>query len=301
MSKNENLRLEETIELVHESSLEAPFGKRFYDHAIIKNIKGIDNIKFSMGLMVCLTMSFLFLFSSFDRVERHSPKSIKFNNEVVTTPPQSDSLNIPTLVIDYKKPEPLRDWRKLAITPIKVVSFVSAKPIPPGSEAKAILLTGATNGLIKARLIQNLKVDGVTYLDAGTLLLGQGRSTQERLFIQFNKAVFRNGEYISISGQAYDASDSILGLIGSRVGDIGLKLAASSGLHFLSGFSTGLQTLQDPMHPKKPSLQDAAMSGVAEAATEQAKSFMEDVKQQAPIIEVKAGTNFIITFDGDNE
>ncbi len=300
MSKNENTKKEQSIDLIQESSLGAPFGKRFYDYAIIKNIKGIDSIKFGGSLLACVTMSFLFLFSSSDRIQNLTPQGIDFKKPP-TVINDKERLLIPPLVIDYKRPEPLRDWSRLTITPIKVVSFIGTKKIPPGSEGKATLLTGATNGLIKARLTENLKVDGVPYLDAGTLLLGYGRSTEERLFVQFNKAVFRDGNFIPISAQAYDASDSILGLIGSRVGDMGIKLAASAGLHFISGLSSGMQTPQDPMHPRKPSLEEATMNGIGTAATEQAKAFMEDIKQKTPIIEVKAGTKFIITFDGGNE
>ncbi len=300
MSKNETIKKEEIVDLIHESSIEAPFGKRFYDHAVIKNIKGIDSIKFGGSLLACVTMSFLFLFTSSDRIQSLTPQTIEFK-ETPTLTKKGDELFVPPLVIDYKRPEPLRDWSHLVITPIKVVSFAGMTKIPPGSEGKAILLTGATNGLIKARLTENLKVDGVTYLDAGTLLLGYGRSTEERLFVQFNKAVFRDGKFIAISAQAYDATDSILGLIGSRAGDMGIKLAASAGLHFLSGLSAGMQIPQDLVHPRKPSLEEASMNGISIAAAEQAKAFMEDIKQKAPVIEVKAGTKFIITFDGGNE
>lgn len=185
-------------------------------------------------------------------------------------------------------------------TPIQVLSFVSAKEIPPGAEAKAGLLTGATNGLIKARLLEPLKVDGVSLLDAGVLLLGQGRSTEERLYVDFKKAVFRDGKSVPVSAQAYDISDSILGLRGSRVGDVTLKLAASSGLYFLSGMATGMQTpsYDELGRPRRPSTGDAALNGVAQAAGEDAKTYMEDIKNRPPLIEVKSGTTFIVTFDG---
>jgi type IV secretory pathway VirB10-like protein len=143
-------------------------------------------------------------------------------------------------------------------------------------------------------------MDGASVLEAGVKLLGQGRSTEERLFIAFNKAVFRNGKSISISAQAYDLSDSILGLKGSRVGDRALKLAASSGLYFISGMASGLQApiYNESGKIQTPSASDAALNGVSQAASEQAKSYMEDIKNRAPIIEVKSGTVFTITFDG---
>ena len=130
---------------------------------------------------------------------------------------------------------------KIAAAPIKILSFSNNLEIPPGAEVKATLLTGATNGLIKARLTEPLKVDGTSFLDAGTLLMGQGRSTVDRLYVDFKKAVFKDGKSIPISAQAFDGGDSILGLKGSRVGDISLKLAASAGLNFISGVAIGFQ------------------------------------------------------------
>ncbi len=166
-----------------------------------------------------------------------------------------------------------------------------------------MLLTGATNGLIKAKLTEPVKIDGVSFLDAGVILLGQGHSTEERLYVDFRKAVFRDGKSISISAQAYDSSDTILGLKGSRVGDLGLKLAASSGLNFLSGMAVGLQTpaYDQSGRPLKPSVGDAALNGVSKAAGDQAKSYMEEIKNRPPIIEVKIGSIFIVTFDGGNQ
>jgi hypothetical protein len=120
------------------------------------------------------------------------------------------------------------------------------------------------------------------------------------LFVDFRKAVFRDGKSISVSAQAYDASDTIVGLKGSRVGDMTLKVAASSGLYFLSGMAAGLGAPQydDLGRAKRPSTEQAALNGVAQASGEQAKAYMEDMKNRPPLIEVKKGTIFVVTFDG---
>jgi hypothetical protein len=63
--------------------------------------------------------------------------------------------------------------------------------------------------------------------------------------------------------------------------------------------------LQEPAYdeagkPRRPSTRDAALNGASQAASEQAKSYMEDIKNRPAIIEVKQGTSFIVTFDGGN-
>jgi hypothetical protein len=213
-------------------------------------------------------------------------------------------INVPPLIIEVQQPARGRSaWARLAPSPIEVISSFQARDIPPGAEARAVLLTGATNGLIKARLAEPVMVDGVSVLESGILLLGSGRSTEERLYARFHTAIYKNGAHFKIAAEAYDASDSILGLKGSRVGDATLKLAASSGLHFLSGMAAGLEapSTDDLGRARRPTAQDAALTGVSRAASEQAQSYMEDVKQRQPIIEVKAGTAFILTFEAEEK
>ena len=215
------------------------------------------------------------------------------------------SINVPPMILKIEAPSPIRraGGQRFESSPIQIISSFHNRKIAPGSEAKAVLLTGATDGFIKARLIEPVRVDGVVLLEAGVLLLGRGHSSDERLFANFKQAVFKSGDAIKISAQAYDVSDLVLGLRGSRVGDATLKLAASSGLHFLAGMATGLQSqpLDAFGRPVKPSVQDAALNGVASAASEQARTYMETIKLKPPQIEVKAGTAFLLTFDGEEQ
>lgn len=291
-------------ELVSENSIEAPFGKRAFDEALVKGLKGVKGIKIWGALISSLGISIVVIISPSQRVTTLTPKPIEFRTTIDQVRIEGTEVIIPELVVELEKPKTIVKvlTPHQNPTPIEVLSFSSAKEIPPGAEAKAVLLTGATNGLIKAKLTESLKVDGASFLDAGTLLLGDGRSSEERLFVNFKKAVFRDGKYVAISAQAYDLSDSILGLKGSRVGDLTLKLAASSGLHFISGMASGLQMPEYDQfgRPKRPSTKDAALNGVSKASEEQAKSYMEDIKNRPPLIEVKSGTVFTVTFDGGN-
>ena len=277
-------------------------GKRLFDDGVLKKTESIAGLKFWGAFLTMFVLSLLLEISPSDRVAQLTAKPISFDIGPKNMEAHGDQILIPALVVHFSQ-ELAPMWSKMRLTPINVLSFFNDKKIPPGAEAKATLLTGATNGLIKARLIEPLKVDGVSILEAGVLLMGQGRSTEDRLYIQFAKAIFREGKFIPISAQAYELSDSIVGLKGSRVGDIGLKLAASTGLYFMSGMAAGLETptIAETGRPRQPTTRDAALNGVSQAASENAKSYMQDIKQRPPMIEVKAGTVFSVTFDGGDQ
>ena len=286
-------------QIISEKSISKPFGKRFFDRVIhTKKFKKRLVLGISISLL-CVVIIILWkkLPKNFISSHKVSEISLSFENltgQVVVVPPLVLKIKIESSPFGNGKYKPSK---------ISVVSFMGAGAIPPGAEARAVLLSGATNGMIKAQLTEPLKVDGISLLDTGTLLIGEGQSSDERLFIRFNKAVFKNGKFIRVSAQGYDLSDSILGLKGSRVGDYTMKLAASSGLYFLSGLASGMKTeeLQLPGQVRRPQVSDAALQGVSMAASEQAKQYLEQMKNKAPLIEVKSGTSFIVTFEGSEQ
>ena len=284
-------------QIVSESSLAKPFGQRPFDGYVMSKPQGTKQLALVVSLVVFCLFCIFWKKVPIGFFGQIGPGQVEFSISVVT----GETVLVPPLVIRIKS-ESFLNQKNYRPMKINVVSFMNQTQIPPGAEAMAVLLSGATNGLIKARLTQPLKVDGVSILDAGTVIVGDGRSTEERLFINFTKAVFKDGKFIRISAQAYELADQILGLKGSRVGDYTMKLAASSGLYFLSGMAAGLKQ-QDALLPGqvvRPSVGDAALNGVSTAAGEQAKQYLEGMKNKAPIIEVKAGTEFILTFDGGN-
>lgn len=285
--------------MISEKSIPKPFGKRFFDRSIhTKKYKKKLIFGISISLL-CVVLILLWKKLPRNFISAHNIKEISLSFEKIT----GQIVIIPPLVLKIKIESSPFASGKYKPSKISVVSFIGAGSIPPGAEAQAILLSGATNGMIKAQLTEPLKVDGVSLLDAGTLLIGEGQSTDERLFVRFNKAVFKNGKFIRVSAQGYDISDKILGLKGSRVGDYTMKLAASSGLYFLSGLASGMKTeeLQLPGQARKPQIGDAALQGVSTAASEQAKQYLEQMKNKAPVIEVKSGSSFIVTFDGSEQ
>ena len=277
----------------NEKFLAKPFGQRFFDYYVRVH-------KTPKKPLLCIFISLMTVLIII--LWMKIPKKLLINSVTsisFTLKSFDKSIMVPPLILKIKF-DSSQQKASYKSTKINVVSFSGDGKIPPGAEARAVLLTGATNGMIKAKLMENLKIDGMSLLDAGTLLIGEGQSSEERLFIRFNKAVFKNGKFFKISAQGYDLSDKILGLKGSRVGDYTLKLAASSGLYFLSGFASGFQNSESgqiPNQVRKPSVSDAALQGVSTASQEQAKQYLEQIKNRGPLIEVKSGTEFILNFD----
>ncbi len=290
-----------SLKMTTETALDGPFGKRIYDEVVSQKIKNVTKLKFWVVFLPLCALLIISEVRESVRVKKNTANTIEFEKVKNEIRIEGDKYIIPPLVLHFQRTYERPAWTRVKSTPIQVLSFTNATAIPPGAEAKAVLLTGATNGLIKARLTEPLKVDGVSLLEAGVLLIGQGRSTEERLYVDFKKAVYKDGKTVAISAQAYDASDTILGLKGSRVGDATLKLAASSGLYFLSGMATGLQgpSFDANGRPRRLSTGEAALNGVSQASSEQAKSYMESIKNRPPLIEVKSGTTFVVTFDGE--
>jgi hypothetical protein len=86
------------------------------------------------------------------------------------------------------------------------------------------LATGASNGPVKAILTEGLTISGEELIEPEAVLLGTGQSTEERLFIHFDKVVFKDGSMASIQADAADSSDKTPGLKGSKVGQYALRL-----------------------------------------------------------------------------
>ena len=174
------------------------------------------------------------------------------------------------------------------------------KRIPPGSMLKAKLLSGASNGLVRAEVKEGLTVNGDTYIEAGSTLLGNGSSTEERLYVGFNQVVFKDGSFGQIQAQACDTSDQIVGLKGSKIGNKALNIAGSIGLGFVGGFSEGMQETRGEQGTtvRPPSVKNALLNATATTALEQSQNLMSDLKNRQPIIEVPAKTEICVIFGG---
>lgn len=183
---------------------------------------------------------------------------------------------------------------------IKVFNLRSLTEIPLGSEAKAVLESGASNGIVKAKLVSALKVDDEPIIPEGSTLFGRGKSTEERLFVEFQRAIFPNGESFAIRGQAFDVSDKVLGLKGAFVGNRTKKMGMAIGFGVMGGLADGLQETSGSSPwglQQKKSMRDAALSGASKAALDQSQAYIEEMKNAPFIIEVKKGTEFYLIID----
>ena len=182
---------------------------------------------------------------------------------------------------------------------LKLVVSMVKKDVPPGSMLKAKLISGGSNGTVKAKVTGPLIIDGDVLIEQGATLLGQGQSGQERLFVSFNKLIYPDGRYFDIQAAAHDISDKIMGLKGEKIGRNLLKLGAGVGLGFLAGFA-GAQDDSTAVDNGRNTnrLKNQLYRGASSATQEQSKEFLQAVKDSTSIIEVKEGTSVWIVFDG---
>lgn len=184
---------------------------------------------------------------------------------------------------------------------LEVISRPHLGQIPPGTFVKAKFVTGASNGLVKAVLTEDLLVNGDGIANTGTVLVGTGSSTEERLMVDFNKMVFSDGTVQNVRAQACDKEDQMVGVKGSKMGKYASLLAAGVALNFAGGLAEGLQEseVRSGVAIRKPDLKNAALNGAGKASLEQSKEIIEKWKQQKTIIQVKEGTEICIIFDGE--
>lgn len=172
------------------------------------------------------------------------------------------------------------------------------KAIPPGTIIKAIVMSGASNGLARVETKEAVMANRDVLIESGSVLLGTGNSNEDRLMIRFDQVVFKDGTFGQINAQACDSSDKIVGLKGSKLGNRALNIAGSIGLGFLGGFSEGLQETRGEGGAvvKKPSMKNALLNGTSTAALEQSKNLMSELKDRTPVIEVPAQTPIYVIF-----
>ncbi|MBI2712606.1 MAG: TrbI/VirB10 family protein [Bdellovibrio sp.] len=217
--------------------------------------------------------------------------------------------NVPSVVTNAtaasssRDPRPkssTRNSRQVKFTGPQLVSRPNLGKIPPGSIVKATLLTGGSNGSIRAQVTEPLSLNGETLIEEGTILLGAGQSSEDRLQIRFSQMVFKDGAFSSIDAQGCDGEDKIAGIKGSRVGNQALRLATGIGLNFAGGISGALVDTegQNGAVIQRPTLKNALLVGAGTAAIDQSREMMSETRNKPPVIEVPAGTTIYVLFQG---
>jgi type IV secretory pathway VirB10-like protein len=170
--------------------------------------------------------------------------------------------------------------------------------VPPGTSVKAILVTGASNGLTKALLKEDVTVAGESYLNSGTTLIGTGVSTDDRLFVHFTRAVLEDGSVLNIEAEIADQSDQTVGLKGSFWANHAGRIAAGAGLNFIAGASVALEDTQGQQGAvvTSPTVRNAILGGTAKATLEESNEIASKYKNSPPAIQIKPGTEVVIIF-----
>jgi hypothetical protein len=182
---------------------------------------------------------------------------------------------------------------------LQKIDRTRANQIPPGSEVRARLLTGASNGLVRAVLLESLRVQGENYLKAGETVVGQGQSTEDRLFVRFTQVVHKDGSVEAVQGQAVDAEDKTAGLPGSKFKRYAMRYGTAVGLYFVGGMTEGLQerTIVGQQVVANPDAKNALLNGASRAAVEMANDQMSNMRNQPPPISIPAGQEILIVFE----
>lgn len=183
-----------------------------------------------------------------------------------------------------------------------VISRPLTGDIRPGTMIKAKLITGASDGLVKASITEGLTSNGMEVLPSGSVLIGYGKSQKNRLYISFKQVVFPDGKFTKVNAVAADMKDKIPGIKGSNINHIGGRLAASAGLNFVAGVSDGLKdrTAIQGAVVDRNTLKNAALNGSAVAAIELSKQMLAESKDEPPKIEIDSGLEIYILFGGSS-
>ena len=240
--------------------------------------------------------------------------SFKRSADLVFAPPQvradMDSIYVPD-VMNAKRDLEIEKKRRSAtvssrpfpiIERIKPVNLSGIDGIPAGSEVKAQLVSGGANGMVKAQLAESLSVQGESVLPKGTVLLGKGSSSDDRLYIAFRRAILPDKTEMKIKALAYDAKDRVIGLKGKKVSDYAFKLAASAGLIFLGGVADGMRDdySSSPFVQKRPTMRDAALNGVSTSTSDLSHQMLESMKNSQERVVVDHSSQLIVIF-GDSD
>ncbi len=206
---------------------------------------------------------------------------------------------------DHKTSEPRRATKLHQVQPTKLpgpmtVLRPGANEILPGTIVKAVLQTSATDGPVKAVLIEDVVVNGEVKISSGSMVIGVGQSLESRVGIQFHKAIVNEREVLEINAVALDSEDQLVGLQASRLGSESVRLGASVGLNFVGGLAEGMKerTGVNGASVEQNTTSNALLNGAAHASLEQARSLMESTKNQKVSLMVDTGTPIFLFFNG---
>jgi hypothetical protein len=230
-----------------------------------------------------------------------TPISLRSDAVIVS---DTDVQSIPPVTADsYTDSARTRGRRitKPKFTGVEHIARPRLTSIPPGLIASAVLIRGATDGVVFAELQDDLEFNGEILLPKKTLLIGTGSSGDERLSVTFSKIRFEDGKTQAVSAEALDGSDQTPGIKGSKVSKYVAMMAAAGALSFAGGLAEGLQESENQggTSVRKSDLRNAALNGAAHAALDTSQEVINKWKDKKTVIQVKAGTKIQVSFSGE--
>lgn len=284
------------VEIEKEPKIESRFGFQRNDKALSpKMIK-------CCAIVTAISLSSIFLMKS--------PEQTITSRSVIEDPKNLESISEKIDVDSYSafsESEQIKNQNKNHTTSA-IVRFPGLEKIdrrhsgqiPPGSIVKAVLITGASNGLVRVETKETLRIQGETLIPKGAILLGTGQSTEECLAVRFTQLVFKDGSFEDIQAQAANADDKTVCLRGSRVGRYAMKYGAAIGLHFVGGMTDGLQERGaiGEQAVAKANIKNALLNGTSRATLEMANETLTELKSRTPIIHIETGREILVIFEG---
>lgn len=252
------------------------------------------------GLLVLVGSSYSVISEFFKPTPSDNSNPIGFNDSMT---PNSGNIQVPAGTSEFNRPRTLSDRPKVVVyySAPQVIGRPNLGKMPPGLMVKAKFTTGASNGPLKAVLVEPLSINGEDIAPEGTVLVGSGSSGEDRLSVQFTKLVFQDGKFQNIQAQACDLSDQTAGVKGKKISKYAMLVATGAGLNFLGGLAEGLQEteVQNGQPVKKSDLKNAALNGASKAALSQSQEVLTDLKNKKSVIQVDSGAAFYVLFEGE--
>jgi hypothetical protein len=231
-----------------------------------------------------------------DLIDSHQDK---YNSEQRNKSRSDKSLQVPANV-------------NLSATQVLVRSDLgdSRKALPSGTNFIGQLLGGIDtrnqSQILKVLLPYGAKHRSGGSIPKNSILLGTvSYSGQgEKVFIQFNRVIFPEGQEFQIQAQALSSSDYSPGLVGVHHGNTDLRIAASVGLTMISA-ATDVLTTKNSIRAinqgeiqeltPEPTIKNAMLQGASKVTKQEAARQAGEVNQKQDYITVEAGNDLIVS------
>lgn len=146
-----------------------------------------------------------------------------------------------------------------------------------------------------------LTLDDNQGLFSGLKVLGVAKqgSTEGRLYIDFDRLVFRTGKVIPIKAVVLDDAGAF-GLRAQVLSSKALMVAGSIASSFISGYAATQQTQQTNAFgftQTQPGSRNGILQGMAQSAADQSKRLIEDSTKEKPVLVVDPKTKATLYLD----